>query len=667
MDNIGNAQNGSNTMVGTIPVATQVAAQAHIPVPTPVTTPYSGIAAPAYNPGTVEQTPAGAVLDATSVAQTGASQMQASVNPAQASGADDMTPLQSLAKKLSDLKSKFVVEESEDIQQAVSIDNQNINKESAPQPMDNIAAMNAISGVNPVASAPAPELNSLQTSTPVTASATPTPTPTPVQANPISTISPVEQAVPQSQSQPINQQEISENSVQTPFAAKVAEIANKTPVAIPQPAAAQSVNMPILNAQMPDFLANSLNDVEKPVQPSAPVSNLSMPIPSSANTHSADASSQSASSVNIPDNNLINVLVRVKNKRYSYSIDQLLDMVIERNGSDLHLETGYPAMLRVDSVLIPASKDLITEENISELILPVMNEEKRDRLEVNREVDFAYAHGDKARFRVNAFHQRQNMAAAFRLIPNRIKTMEELKLPQIYHQLAGLHQGLVLVTGPTGHGKSTTLASIIQEINMTRDAHILTIEDPIEYIFPPAKALIAQREIQDDTHSWEIALKSALREDPDVILVGEMRDYETISSVITLAETGHLVFATLHTNSASQTIDRIIDVFPEAQQSQVRAQLSNVVEAVIAQRLIPLDRGGRSAASEIMIANPAVRSMIREGKAHQLDNVIRTSADIGMISLETSLVKLVRDGEITMDKAMRYSLRPEEIVRLLKG
>jgi twitching motility protein PilT len=359
--------------------------------------------------------------------------------------------------------------------------------------------------------------------------------------------------------------------------------------------------------------------------------------------------------------------VKGKSKRYSYSIEQLLDIVIEKNGSDLHLQSGYPAMVRVDGSLLPVSKDLVTTENISELILPVMDEEKRDRFEVNREVDLAYAHGDKARFRVNAFHQKQSMAAAFRLIPTKIKSLEDLKLPPIYYELAKMHQGLVLVTGPTGHGKSTTLAAIIQEINRTRDARILTIEDPIEYIFPPSRAMIAQREIQDDTHSWEIALKSALREDPDVILVGEMRDYETIASVITLAETGHLVFATLHTNSASQTIDRIIDVFPENQQSQIRAQLANVVEAVIAQRLIPLDKGGRKAASEIMLVNPAVRTLIREGKTHQLDNVIRTSADLGMISLESSLVKMVRDNEITMDKASRYALRPEEVIRLLKG
>lgn len=356
-----------------------------------------------------------------------------------------------------------------------------------------------------------------------------------------------------------------------------------------------------------------------------------------------------------------------KGKKYVYTIEQLLDMVIERDASDLHLTVNYPAMLRVDGTLVPVSQEIVTEENVSDLILPVLKEEKRDRLEVNREVDLAYSHDGKGRFRINAFYQKQTLAAAFRLIPTKIRSIDELNLPPIYHQLTKLGQGLVLVTGPTGHGKSTTLAGIIQEINLTRACHILTIEDPIEYIFPQAKAMVAQREVQDDTHSWEIALKSALREDPNVILVGEMRDYETIASAITLAETGHLVFATLHTNNAAQTIDRIIDVFPENQQPQVRSQLSNIIEAVIAQRLVPINGGGRRAVSEIMLANAAVRNLIREGKTHQIDNVIRTSADVGMISLEHSLIKLVRDGMITMERAQEYSVRPEEIVRLLKG
>ncbi|GAB4157407.1 MAG: hypothetical protein Fur003_1130 [Candidatus Dojkabacteria bacterium] len=352
---------------------------------------------------------------------------------------------------------------------------------------------------------------------------------------------------------------------------------------------------------------------------------------------------------------------------YPFTIQQLLDLVVSKDASDLHITAGYPAIIRVDGDLKPVSDVIVTEKQAEELIYPVLPEQKKELLEVNREVDLAYAHKKEARFRINAYYQKQSLAAAFRLIPNRIRNIDELKLPQIYHQLTRLQQGLVLVTGPTGSGKSTTLAAIIQEINQTRPVHIITIEDPIEYVLPPAKALIDQRELHDDTHSWEIAMKSALRQDPDVVLVGEMRDYETIAAAITLAETGHLVFATLHTNSASQTIDRIIDVFPEHQQAQVRSQLSNVIEAVIAQRLIPLDKGGRQAVSEIMIATPAIRNLVREAKTHQIDNVIMTSADIGMISIEHSLVKMVREGLITMQKAQEYAVHPEEVTRLLKG
>lgn len=360
---------------------------------------------------------------------------------------------------------------------------------------------------------------------------------------------------------------------------------------------------------------------------------------------------------------------KARSGKYPLSIINLLDMAIQRDASDVHISVGYPVMMRIDGTLIAVHEQIVSEANSEELILPVLSEQKKELLEVNREVDLAYAHqnDDNARFRINAFYTRNNLSAAFRLIPNKIRTIAELGLPKIYHQFARLTQGLVLVTGPTGHGKSTTLAAILQDINTNRAVHLLTIEDPIEYIFPKSKALIDQREMHDDTHSWTIALKSALRQDPDVILVGEMRDFETIAAAITLAETGHLVFATLHTNSASQTIDRIIDVFPENQQAQIRTQLANILEAVIAQRLIPLESGGRRAVSEIMIGVPAIRNLVREGKTHQIDNVIRTGADVGMISLEHSLVKFVRDGIITMEKAQKYAVHPEEVVRLLKN
>lgn len=349
-----------------------------------------------------------------------------------------------------------------------------------------------------------------------------------------------------------------------------------------------------------------------------------------------------------------------------YTIFELLQMVIDRNSSDLHIKVGYPAQLRIDGDLVPVNGDIVDENYAQELVFSLLDDAKRDKLEVNRELDFAYSYEDKGRFRINAFYQRKTPSMALRLIPSRIKNMQELGLPTVYNSLTKLNQGFILVTGPTGSGKSTTLAAMIQDINLRRACHILTIEDPIEYVYPSGKAMVSQREVGDDTHGWEIAMKSALREDPDVILVGEMRDYETIASAITLAETGHLVFATLHTNSAAQTVERIIDVFPAEQQNQVRSQLAGILEAVIAQRLVPITGGGRKAVSEIMLANPAIRNLIREGKTHQIDNVIRTSADIGMISIEHSLVQMVREGTITMEIAQKFAVKPEEIIRLMK-
>ena len=356
-------------------------------------------------------------------------------------------------------------------------------------------------------------------------------------------------------------------------------------------------------------------------------------------------------------------------KSTTLKIDELLKYAIQHNASDLHLTVGYPPIVRIDGELREVSDSIITPEEAEELILPLLSNEKKELLEVNKEIDFAHFHESEytGRFRINVYHTMKNLAAAFRLIPSRIRSIDELMLPSIYHQFSQLKQGFILITGPTGHGKSTTLAAILEEINQSRFTHIITIEDPIEYVFDGKKSLIDQREMNEDTHSWPIALRSALRQDPDVILVGEMRDYETIASAITLAETGHLVFATLHTNSAAQTVDRIIDVFPENQQAQIRLQLSNILEAIVAQRLIPLDKGGRRAVTEIMIANPAIRNLIREAKTHQIDNVIRTSSDIGMIPLEKSLVSLVREGVISVQKAQEYAVFPEEVLRLLKS
>lgn len=437
---------------------------------------------------------------------------------------------------------------------------------------------------------------------------------------------------------------------------------------------------PIINPMVGNGVKNSLDDImpgskiPKALQRTPKENNLAQPITKQApQEKKEDPKVKEEHPVYTKTASTPKVLVTNANTVIDSStksnINDLLKYAIDHSASDLHISVGYPAIIRVDGELQEVNNRIISPQDAEELIIPILSEDKKELLEVNREIDFAYFFGgdNPARFRVNAYYSMKNLSAAFRLIPSRIRTVEELMLPQIYHQFAQLKQGLILVTGPTGHGKSTTLAAMLEDVNRTRFAHIVTIEDPVEYVFEGKRSLVDQREMNDDTHSWDIALRSALRQDPDVILVGEMRDYETIASAITLAETGHLVFATLHTNNAAQTLDRIIDVFPDNQQPQVRSQLSNIVSAVIAQRLIPLEKGGRRAVSEIMIANPAVRNLIREGKTHQIDNVIRTSSDIGMISLERSLVGLVREGVISIQKAQEYAIYPEEVLRLLKS
>lgn len=347
---------------------------------------------------------------------------------------------------------------------------------------------------------------------------------------------------------------------------------------------------------------------------------------------------------------------------------QLLQMVIDSRASDLHLIVGIPPMLRINGILSPIpGSSVLTPDAISELLRQVLTNEQLERLSVNKEIDFSLSFSERGRFRVNAYTQKNSYAAAFRLIPLEIPAMESLGLPPLLHSFTTLRQGLVLVTGPTGHGKSTTLATMLQEINKSRACHIVTIEDPVEFIFNPIKSIVSQREMRSDTHSWEIALRSALREDPDVVLVGEMRDYETIAATLTIAETGHLVFATLHTNSAAQSIDRIVDVFPEEQQKQVRLQLSNVIEAVFSQRLIPATQKGRVVAYEVMLGTTAIRTAIREGKTHQIESILETSQETGMSTLEKSLATLVKNGEVTLEEAETWSLRPDELMRLVRG
>jgi twitching motility protein PilT len=349
-------------------------------------------------------------------------------------------------------------------------------------------------------------------------------------------------------------------------------------------------------------------------------------------------------------------------------IEVLLDEVVKKKASDLHIQVGLPPMLRVDGSLTPVTgADMLTEEAVETLVFAILDEDQKQILLKDKEFDFSFAYGDLGRFRVNAFHERGNMAAALRLIPNEIPTIEQLGLPQIVNKFADYPRGLVLVTGPTGSGKSTTLASLIRKINEEKAVHIITIEDPIEYTHKSQKSVVVQREVHYDTYSFSAALRSALREDPDVVLVGEMRDLETIASAITIAETGHLVFATLHTNSASQSIDRMIDVFPPHQQPQIRAQLSNILTSITSQRLIPAIGGGRVAAAEILVATPAVRNIIREGKSHQLEAVIQTGAEFGMQSMDKQLVNLVHAGTITYDEARNVAVDLDELDRLMRN
>lgn len=350
------------------------------------------------------------------------------------------------------------------------------------------------------------------------------------------------------------------------------------------------------------------------------------------------------------------------------TMHDILQLLIQQNGSDVHILVGVPPILRVEGRLLPvAGVPPLTKEMAEELIVSILTQEQKDYIAVNKELDFGYQFGDKGRFRVNVYHSKGNMSAALRMIPAKIKTIDELGLPPIFHRFTAYRQGLILITGPTGEGKSTSLAALIDEINATRDEHILTIEDPIEFIYQPKKSIISQREINHDTHSWEISLRSALREDPDVVLIGEMRDHETIASAITIAETGHLVFATLHTSSASQTVDRIIDVFPAQQQNQIRQQLAATIKVVASQRLVPKVNGGRFAAFEIMIANSAVRNLIREGKTYQIDNVIQTSSEVGMMLIENHFLQLIQQGIISRETAIERAFRPGEMERLLGG
>ncbi len=347
-------------------------------------------------------------------------------------------------------------------------------------------------------------------------------------------------------------------------------------------------------------------------------------------------------------------------------LKEFLELTVQEQASDLHLSVGHPPVLRIAGRLIPLVKQKkLTPEDLSGLIQILMSEQ-RTKFAAEKDIDFSYNFENKARFRVNVFVQKGNIACALRLVPTKIKTVDELNLPPILHKFSQASQGFVLITGPSSQGKSTTLAGLIEEINHTRTDHIITVEDPIEYVFEEDRCLIDQREVYQDTSSFPRALRATFRQDPDVIMVGEMRDPETIATAITAAETGHLVFATLHTNSASQTIHRIVDSFPPEQQNQIRAQLSGSLLGVVSQRLVPKIKGGLIPACEVMLNTPAVANLIRENKIHELPLVIETSAEIGMISLNRALANLVKTKEISLENALNYSVNPSELKMIIR-
>jgi len=352
---------------------------------------------------------------------------------------------------------------------------------------------------------------------------------------------------------------------------------------------------------------------------------------------------------------------------YQNILERVFERALAQKASDIHISTGRHPIIRVDGVLISLEKEKILNSSDTEGLALIMLGEKKDEFFSQREIDISYEYRDKARFRVNLFFQQNCISIAMRFIPRDIRSIDDLGLPNFLHSLTEIKQGLVLITGPTGHGKTTTLAAIVDEINhKSKEDHIITIEDPIEYIFTQDKSIIDQREVGGDTKSFVRALKSTLRQDPDIIMVGEMRDYESISIALTAAETGHLVLSTLHTNSAAQTIDRIIDVFPVNQQHQARIQLAATISGIVSQRLIRRVDSGRVPVCEIMTGIPSIRNIIREERTHELDMVISTSSEKGMISLNRSLANLVMQRIISLEDALGFSLNPSELKLMLK-
>ncbi len=352
---------------------------------------------------------------------------------------------------------------------------------------------------------------------------------------------------------------------------------------------------------------------------------------------------------------------------YRKQLEEILDLAIEKKATDVHISPGLYPTLRIDSQLTPLTKKaILSSQDTQEIAFSILSEERREQFLSQRDIDLSFNYQEKARFRINIYYQLSQISVAARLIPTKIRTIEELSLPSICHQFAKTPQGFLLVVGPSGQGKTTALAALIDEINHTRSDHIITIEDPIEYLFEQDKCIIDQREIGEDVRDFHRGLREVFRQDPDVIMIGEMRDPETISSAVTAAETGHLVLTTLHTNTAAQTIDRIIDSFPPYQQGQIRIQLAATVLGILSRRLIPCLKGGVINAVELMVTNSAIRNLIREGKTHQIDMVIETSSEEGMISLNRSLAALVKQGLISVENAELHSTNVSELRMLLK-
>jgi twitching motility protein PilT len=357
----------------------------------------------------------------------------------------------------------------------------------------------------------------------------------------------------------------------------------------------------------------------------------------------------------------------MNNENYQKQLEEILELAIKRDASDVHLSVGKPPVFRINGELISfKGKAVLSKEDTQGLAFTILTEEKKDKFLSQKDIDLSFTFQKKARFRVNVYMQLGKISIALRLIHGKIRTIEELKLPAISYEIARAPQGFFLVVGPSGQGKSTALAALVNEINHTRCDHIVTIEDPVEYLFKEDKCIIDQREVGEDVQDFHRGLREVFRQDPDVIMIGEMRDQETISSAVTAAETGHLVLTTLHTNTVSQTIDRIIDSFPPHQQNQIRMQLSSTILGIFSRRLIPSPKEGMINAVELMIANSAIRNLIREGKTHQIDMIIETSSEEGMISLNRSLVDLVNQGMISLENAELHSTNLSELRMLLK-